>query len=176
MRRLGVHLRFPRRLTREKVFEVLSLPFQLENSFSLLFSLSFRQLFQAFLLLRLSFVIVFSFASFSFVRLSSVRLSSTSLFSSFRLVLSPFALTFLRLLLLFFPRVKAVLPRLVSYVVFCPQLGQNTVAKNLGAVELSSSTSLRQYHCPWPCPLPRPPFPRPRPPPPRLPLPCPRAC
>ena len=114
MRPLVVHLGFHRRLTCEKVLEVPSLPFELENSLSLLFSLSFRQLFQAFLLLRLSFVVVFSFASFSFVRLSSVRFSSTSFFSSFRLVLSPFVLTFLRLLFIFFPRVKALLPRLVS--------------------------------------------------------------
>ena len=176
MRRLGVHLGFPRRLTREKVFEVLSLPFQLENSFSLFFSLSFRQLFQAFLLLRLSFVVVFSFASFFFVRLSFVGFSSTSFFSSFRLVLSPFALTFLRLLLLFFPRVKAVLPRFVSYVVFCPTIGAKHGGEELGRGGVVLLTSLRQYHCPWPCPLPRPPFPRPRPPPPRLPLPCPRAC
>ena len=132
MRRLGVRLGFPRRLTREKVLEVLSLPFQLENSFSLLFSLSFPQLFQAFLLLRLSFVIVFSFASFSFVRLSSVRFSSTSFFSPFRLVLSPFSLTFLRLLLLFFPRVKAVLPRLVPYAVLCPTIGAKHGREELG--------------------------------------------
>ena len=123
MHRLGDHLGFPRRLTRDKVLEVLSLSFELENSYLLLFSLSFRQLFQAFVLLRLSFVIVFSFASFSFVRLSSVCFSSTSLFSSFRLVLSPFALTFLVLLLIFFPRVKALLPRFVPYVVFCPTNG-----------------------------------------------------
>ena len=131
MHRLGVHLGFPRRLIREKVIEVLSLPFQLENSFLLLFSLSFR-LFQAFLLLRLSFVILFFFASFSFVRLSSVRFSSTSFFSSFRLVLSPFALTFLRLLLLFFPRVKPVLPRLVSYVLFCPTIGAKHGGEEFG--------------------------------------------
>ena len=132
MRRLGVHLGLPRRLTREKVLEVLSLPFELENSLSLLFSLSFRPLLQAFLFLRLSFVVVFSFASFSFVRLSSVRFSSTSFFSSFRLVLSPFVLTFLVLLLIFFPRVKALLPRFVSYVVFCPTIGAKYGGEKLG--------------------------------------------
>ena len=149
MRRLRVHLGFPRRLTREKVLEVLSLPFQLENSFSLLFSLSFGELFQAFLPLRLSFVVAFSFASFSFVRLSSVRFSSTSLFSSFRLVLSPFALTFLRLLLLFFPRVKAVLPRLVSYVVFCPTIGAKHGGEELGR----GGVVLLDFPSPIPLPL-----------------------
>ena len=147
MRCLGVHLGFPRRLTREKVFEVLSLSFELENSFSLLFSLSFRQLFQAVLLLRLSFVIVFSFASSSFVRLSSVRFSSTSFFSFFRLVLSPFALTFLRLLLLFFPRVKV--PRLVSYVVFCPTIG----AKQGGKELWRGGVVLLDFPSPIPLPL-----------------------
>ena len=144
MRRLGVHLGFPRRLTCEKVLEVLSLPFQLENSFSLLLSLSFRQLFQAFLLLRLSFVVVFSFASFSFV-----RFSSTSFFSSFRSVLPLFALTFLRLLLLFFPRVKAVLPRLVSYVVFCPTIGAKHGGEELGRGGLV----LLNFPSPIPLPL-----------------------
>ena len=149
MRRLGVHLGFPRRLTRKKVLEVLSLSFELENSFSILFSLSFRQLFPAFLLLRLFFVIVFSFASFSFVRLSSVRFSSTSFFSSSRFVLSPFALTVLRLLLLFFPRVKAVLPRLVSSVVFCPTIGAKHGGEELGR----GGVVLLDFPSPIPLPL-----------------------
>ena len=149
MPRLGVHLGFPRRLTREKVLEVLSLSFELENSLLLLFSLSFRQLFQGLLLLRLSFVIVFSFASFSFVRLSSVCFSFTSLFSSFRLVLSPFALTFLVLLLIFFPRVKALLPRFVSYVVFCPTIGAKHGGEKLGR----AGFVLLDFPSPIPLPL-----------------------
>ena len=149
MRRLGVHLGFPRRLTREKVLEVLSLPFELENSLLFLFSLSFGQLFQAFLLLRLSFVVVFSFASFSFVCRSSDRFSSTSFFSSFRLVLSPFAFTFLRLLLIFFPRVKALLPCLVSYVGFCPTIGAKHGGEELGR----GGVVLLDFPSPIPLPL-----------------------
>ena len=137
--RLGVHLGFPLSLSCKTVLEVLRLPFNLENSLTLLLPLSFRQLVQAFLFQRF-LVVTFSFASFSFVRFSSVCFSSTFFFLSFRaslcLVLSSFALTFLGVVLVFSSSVKAVLPRLVPHVVFCSAIGAKHGGENLGRLRV----------------------------------------
>ena len=137
---LGVHLSFPLSLSRKKVLEVLRLPFEPENSLTLLFLLSFGQLFQTFLFLRLSFVVTFSFASFSCVSLSSVCFSSTSFFfsfgASFRMVLSSFALTFVGVSLVSFSSVKALLPHLVPHVVLCPVIGAKHGGQELGRLRV----------------------------------------
>ena len=138
--RLRVHLGFPLSLSRESVLGVLRLPFELENSLTLRLLLSFRQLFQALLFRRLFFVVTSSFSSFFFVCLSCVRFSPFSFFFSFqaslRFVLSSFALTFLRLSLVFPTRVKALLPRLASHVVFCPAIGAIHGGKELGRLRV----------------------------------------